>query len=101
MEGRTCAPRAAGPGSAEGTRTGAADPGAAPLGSWGSQPGFRYSYIPSLPPSLPKPDSRYPPNPAASSYRFVELIQTTPAFSFGDTSSARLMFSDQRPAANP
>src|SRR3989442_8450714 len=61
----------------------------------------RYSYIPSLPPSLPKPDSRYPPNPEAASNRLVELIQTTPAFSFGATSSARLMFSDHTLAARP
>src|SRR6185503_19389740 len=54
---------------------------------------WRYSYIPSLPPSRPNPDSRYPPNPAAASNRFVQLIQTTPALIFGATSSARLMFS--------
>src|SRR2546430_7192489 len=66
-----------------------------------SQSDFRYSYIPSLPPSLPKPDSRYPPNPDAASNRLVELIQTTPAFSFGATSSARLMFSDHTLAARP
>src|SRR5262245_17755373 len=72
-----------------------------PVPSPESQSCFRYSYIPSRPPSLPKPDSRYPPNPAAASNRLVELIQTTPAFSFGATSSARLMFSDHTLAARP
>src|SRR5262245_10723123 len=66
-----------------------------------SQPGFKYSYIPSRPPSRPNPDSRYPPNPDAASKRLVEFIQTTPAFSFGATSSARLMFSDHTLAASP
>src|SRR2546422_5059797 len=58
-----------------------------------SHTGFTYSHIPSLPPSRPKPDSRYPPNPDAASNRLVQLIQTTPALIFGATSSARLMFS--------
>src|SRR5262249_49916811 len=40
-------------------------------------PLFKSSHIPSLPPSLPNPLSRYPPNPAAASKRFVELIHTT------------------------
>src|SRR4051812_46109099 len=60
-----------------------------------------YSHIPSLPPSRPKPLSRYPPNPADASNRFVELIHTTPALIFGATSSARLMFSVQTLAASP
>src|SRR5512147_3328486 len=60
-----------------------------------SHSGLRYSNIPSRPPSRPKPDSRYPPNPAAASNRFVELIHTTPALILGATSSARLMFSVQ------
>src|SRR5438046_1614220 len=34
-----------------------------------------YSHIPSRPPSRPKPDSRYPPNPAAASNKFVEFTQ--------------------------
>src|SRR5712691_5677384 len=66
-----------------------------------SDSGFRYSYIPSRPPSRPNPDSRYPPNPDAASNRFVELIQTTPALSLGATSRARLMFSVQTLAARP
>src|SRR6266576_1438418 len=66
-----------------------------------SHPGLRYSHIPSRPPSLPNPDSRYPPNPDAASNRLVQLIHTTPALSLGATSSARLMFSDQRLAARP
>src|SRR6266566_2243951 len=61
----------------------------------------KYSYIPSRPPSRPKPDSRYPPNPAAASNKFVELIHTTPALSLGATSSARLMFSVHTLAARP
>src|SRR5690242_20914758 len=60
-----------------------------------SRAGFRYSHIPSLPPSRPNPDSRYPPNPAAASKRFVELIQTTPALILGAMSSARLMRSEE------
>src|SRR5258705_11629722 len=66
-----------------------------------SHSAFKYSYIPSRPPSRPKPDSRYPPNPAAASNKFVELIHTTPALSFGATSSARLIFSVHTLAARP
>src|SRR3989304_231720 len=65
------------------------------------QSAFRYSHIPSRPPSRPYPDSRYPPNPDAASKRFVQLIQTTPALIFGATSSARLIFSLQTLAASP
>src|SRR6058998_672433 len=72
-----------------------------PLPAPRSQFGFKYSNIPSFPPSLPNPDSRYPPNPEAASNRLVELIHTTPALSLGATSSARLMFSDQTLAASP
>src|SRR6266498_1250137 len=63
--------------------------------------GFRYSHIPSFPPSRPNPDSRYPPNPDAASNRLVQLIHTTPALIFGATSSARLMFSVHTLAASP
>src|SRR5512135_2901116 len=66
-----------------------------------SHSGFRYSNIPSRPPSRPNPDSRYPPNPDAASNRFVQLIHTTPALIFGATSSARLMFSVHTLAASP
>src|SRR5437870_11736931 len=66
-----------------------------------SDAGFRYSHIPSRPPSRPKPDSRYPPNPLAASNTFVQLIHTTPALIFGATSSARLMFSVHTLAARP
>src|SRR3989441_5082420 len=66
-----------------------------------SRSAFRYSHIPSFPPSRPNPDSRYPPNPDAASNRFVQLIHTTPALIFGATSSARLMFSVQTLAASP
>src|SRR5207249_7692359 len=66
-----------------------------------SRSGFRYSHIPSLPPSRPNPDSRYPPNPEAASNTFVQLIHTTPALIFGATSSARLMFSVHTLAARP
>src|SRR5437773_4861819 len=62
---------------------------------------WRYSHIPSRPPSRPNPDSRYPPNPEAASNRLVQLIQTTPALIFGATSSARLMFSVHTLAARP
>src|SRR2546421_3153646 len=62
---------------------------------------WRYSHIPSFPPSRPNPDSRYPPNPDAASNRFVQLIQTTPALILGATSSARLMFSVHTLAASP
>src|SRR5881394_3616245 len=72
-----------------------------PSPAFPSQSVFRYSYMPSRPPSRPKPDSRYPPNPDAASKRLVQLIHTTPALSLGATSSARLMFSDQRLAASP
>src|SRR6267378_2076874 len=72
-----------------------------PLPAPCSHPGLRYSHIPSRPPSLPNPDSRYPPNPEAASNRLVELIHTTPALSLGATSSARLMFSDHTLAASP
>src|SRR5471032_1378841 len=60
-----------------------------------------YSHIPSRPPSRPNPLSRYPPNPAAASNRFVELIHTTPALIFGAMSSARLMLSVHTLAARP
>src|SRR2546430_17649398 len=63
--------------------------------------GFRYSHIPSFPPSRPNPDSRYPPNPDAASNRLVQLIHTTPALILGATSSARLMFSVHTLAASP
>src|SRR5213595_146329 len=62
---------------------------------------FTYSHLPSFPPSRPKPDSRYPPNPEAASNRLVQLIHTTPALILGATSSARLMFSVQTLAASP
>src|SRR5215831_11388765 len=60
-----------------------------------------YSHMPSRPPSRPKPLSRYPPNPAAASKRFVEFTHTTPAFSLGAMSSARLMLSVHTLAARP
>src|SRR5688500_5722700 len=60
-----------------------------------------YSHIPSRPPSRPNPLSRYPPNPADASNRFVELIHTTPALIFGAMSRARLMLSVQTLAASP
>src|SRR4051812_9078682 len=63
--------------------------------------GFTYSHIPSRPPSLPNPLSRYPPNPAAASNRFVEFTHTTPALIFGAMSRARLMFSVHKLAAKP
>src|SRR5882762_10034638 len=66
-----------------------------------SHSGFTYSHIPSRPPSRPNPDSRYPPSPEAASNRFVQLIHTTPALTFGATSSARLIFSVQTLAASP
>src|SRR5256714_9771179 len=66
-----------------------------------SRSGFKYSHIPSFPPSRPNPDSRYPPNPEAASNRLVQLIHTTPALIFGATSSARLMFSVHTLAASP
>src|ERR1043166_4167092 len=62
---------------------------------------FTYSHMPSLPPSLPNPLSRYPPNPDDASNRFVELIHTTPALILGAMSSARLMLSVQTLAASP
>src|SRR5690348_16029170 len=62
---------------------------------------FRYSHMPSRPPSRPKPDSRYPPNPEAASNRLVQFTQTTPALILGPTSSARLMFSVHTLAARP
>src|SRR5207244_180976 len=62
---------------------------------------FRYSHIPSFPPSRPNPASRYPPTPDPASNRLVQLVQTTPALSFGATSSARLMFSVHTLAARP
>src|SRR5213078_4623759 len=62
---------------------------------------WRYSHIPSRPPSRPNPDSRYPPNPEAASNRLVQLIHTTPALILGATSSARLMFSVHTLAARP
>src|SRR6266704_7102145 len=66
-----------------------------------SRSGFRYSHIPSFPPSRPNPDSRYPPNPEAASNRLVLLTHTTPALILGATSSARLMFSVHTLAASP
>ena len=57
--------------------------------------------MPSMPPSLPKPLSLYPPNPHAASNKLVELIHITPAFILGAISRARLMFSDQILAAKP
>src|ERR1017187_3249488 len=65
------------------------------------QSALRYSHIPSRPPSRPYPDSLYPPNPAAASNRLVQLIHTTPALTFGATSSARLMFSLHTLDASP
>src|SRR5262245_13167741 len=62
---------------------------------------LRYSHMPSRPPSRPNPLSRYPPNPADASNRFVELIHTTPLLSFGAMSSARLMLSVHTLAARP
>src|SRR6266850_425958 len=62
---------------------------------------FRYSHIPSFPPSRPNPDSRYPPKPEAASNRLVQLTHTTPALILGATSSARLMFSVHTLAARP
>jgi hypothetical protein len=66
-----------------------------------SQRGFTYSRSPSIPPSRPKPLSRYPPKPEAASKRLVQLIHTVPAFTFGATSSARFTFSVQTLAARP
>src|SRR2546426_2391372 len=66
-----------------------------------SRSAFRYSHIPSFPPSRPNPDSRYPPNPEAASNRLVQLTHTTPALILGATSSARLMFSVHTLAASP
>src|SRR5260221_563235 len=71
------------------------------LGTSRSQFAFKYSHIPSFPPSRPNPDSRYPPNPEAASNRLVQLTHTTPALIFGATSSARLMFSVHTLAASP
>src|SRR2546426_2546912 len=62
---------------------------------------FKYSHIPSSPPSRPNPDSRYPPNPEAASNRLVQFTHTTPALILGATSSARLMFSVHTLAASP
>src|SRR6185503_13876780 len=62
---------------------------------------FTYSHSPSLPPSLPYPDSRYPPNPEAASNMLVQLTQTVPALSWGAMSSAVLRFSLQTLAARP
>src|SRR6059036_698951 len=72
-----------------------------PLPAPRSQFAFRYSHIPSFPPSRPNPDSRYPPNPEAASNRLVQLTHTTPALILGATSSARLMFSVHTLAASP
>src|SRR6185437_3830334 len=66
-----------------------------------SRSAFRYSHIPSFPPSRPNPDSRYPPNPEAASNKLVQLTHTTPALILGATSSARLMFSVHTLAASP
>src|SRR5688572_20147019 len=89
------------PGSRLGTRNLELGTLSSDLGPRTSDLFVRYSHIPSLPPSRPYPLSRYPPNPADASNRFVELIQTTPASSFGATSSARLMFSVHTLAAKP
>src|SRR5947207_12767875 len=62
---------------------------------------FTYSHIPSFPPSRPKPDSRYPPNPEAPSNRLVQLLHTPPALILGATSTARLLFPVQTLAARP
>src|SRR6059036_754735 len=72
-----------------------------PLPAPRSQFGFKYSHIPSFPPSRPNPDSRYPPNPAAASNRLVQFTHTTPALIFGAMSRARLMFSVHTLAARP
>src|SRR6266403_2823300 len=63
--------------------------------------GSRYSRSPSLPPSRPKPLSRYPPKPQAASNRFVLLTHTTPAFNCAATCSDRLILSLQTLAASP
>src|SRR5687767_802920 len=62
---------------------------------------FTYSQSPSLPPSLPNPDSLYPPNPLAASNMLVQLTQTVPALSCGAISSAVLRFSLHTLAARP
>src|ERR1043166_385763 len=62
---------------------------------------FTYSQSPSFPPSLPYPDSRYPPNPLAASNRLVQLTHTVPALSRGAMSSEVLRFSLQTLAASP
>src|SRR5881628_290143 len=64
-----------------------------PLPAPRSQFGFKYSHIPSFPPS--------PPNPEAASNRLVQFTHTTPALILGATSSARLMFSVHTLAASP
>src|SRR5229473_6075214 len=66
-----------------------------------NQTGSRYSNSPSRPPSRPYPLSRYPPNPQDASNRFVQLTQTTPAFSCEATCSATLILSLQTHAASP
>src|SRR5258708_29006621 len=71
------------------------------LGRSRSQFVFRYSHIPSFPPSRPNPDSRYPPKPEAASNRLVQFTHTTPALILRATSSARLMFSVHTLAASP
>src|SRR6267154_4231723 len=71
------------------------------LGAFLNHIGSRYSRSPSLPPSRPKPLSRYPPKPQAASNRFVLLTHTTPAFNWAATCSATLMLSLQTLAASP
>src|SRR5215469_12275784 len=63
--------------------------------------GSMYSSRPSRPPSRPYPLSRYPPNPHAASNKFVQLTQTTPAFSWAATCSATLTFSLHTQDASP
>src|SRR5688500_459290 len=62
---------------------------------------FTYSHSPSRPPSLPNPDSLYPPNPLAASNMLVQLTQTVPALSCGAISSAVFRFSLHTLAARP
>src|ERR1043166_3558645 len=69
--------------------------------SFSPAPRITYSQSPSLPPSLPYPDSRYPPNPLAASNRLGQLTHTPPALSRGAMSSAVLRFSLQTLAASP
>src|SRR5579872_1964708 len=70
-------------------------------GAFLNQEGSRYSRSPSLPPSRPKPLSRYPPKPQAASNRLVQFTQTTPALSCAATCRATLMLSLHTQAASP